>query len=208
MPLIVSSKSGSEIEPVPAGLHASACVGVYDVGTQHSDLYGKDSRKVIIQWELPELPPLDAGPRMLSRRFTMSLNAKANLRAFLEGWRGRKFTEAELAGFDLSKLLGAPCMLQVMHDENGGKTYANISAAIPMPKGQTVKVATKPTLFSVEDLTVPTLPQSLPQWIGDLVKTSREWQRLVARPRATAPASAEEDDFATTTAPAEEDPFA
>ena len=78
MPLLVSSKSGSDIEPVPAGLHQGVCVGVFDIGTQHSEIWNKDSRKVILQFELPELPPLDAGPRMLSRRFTMSLGVKAS----------------------------------------------------------------------------------------------------------------------------------
>lgn len=208
MSLIVSSKSGSEIDPVPAGLHLAVCVGVYDVGTQHSDIYGKDSRKVILMFELPELPALDIGPRVLSRRFTMSLNAKATLRAFLEMWRGRKFTEQELGGFDLSKLLGAPVQLQVMQEESDGKTYSNISTAIPAPKGTKIAAKTVPQMFSVDDLTEPTLPQYMHQWIQELVKQSKEWQRLVARPRATAPATATtaaEDGFATAV---EEDPFA
>jgi len=216
MPLIVSSKSGSEIEPVPAGLHLAICVGVYDVGTQHSDIYNKDSRKVIIQFELPELPPIDAGPRVLSRRFTMSLNAKASLRAFLEAWRGRKFTEQELAGFDLSKLLGVPAQLQVMHDESDGKTWANITTAIPAPKGVKPVGKIVPTLFSVDNMQTPELPPTMTTWMQDLVRESREYQRLVSRlssgPIQTVreqirASTAEADGFVAATE-GEEDPFA
>ena len=92
MSLIVTAKSGADIEPVPEGLHLAVCVGLYDVGTIHSEMFGRDSRKCILQFEFPELPPLESGPRIMSRQFTMSLNAKAKLRAFLETWRGRTFT--------------------------------------------------------------------------------------------------------------------
>ena len=219
MSLIVTAKSGADIEPVPEGLHLAVCVGLCDVGTIHSEMFGRDSRKCILQFEFPELPALDSGPRIMSRQFTMSLNAKAKLRAFLETWRGRKFTEAELAGFDLEKLLGAPCQLQVMHTvKEDGRTSANITTAIPAPKGVRPVASIKPYLFTVDALTAAVLPDSLQTWIADLVRTSREWRALTEarkRPRTTAPTAApptaeDEDDVfgAAQDALAEEsDPF-
>jgi len=201
MSLIVTAKSGADIEPVPEGLHLAVCVGLYDVGTIHSEMFGRDARKVILQFEFPELPPLESGPRIMSRQFTMSLNAKAKLRAFLETWRGRKFTEQELAGFDLEKLLGAPCQAQVMHTvKEDGRTSANITTAIPAPKGVRPVASIKPYLFTVDALTAPVLPESMQTWIADLVKTSREWQALIEKPKRlrpaapTAPLPAEDDD--------------
>jgi hypothetical protein len=219
MSLIVTAKSGADIEPVPEGLHLAICIGLYDVGTIHSEMFGRDSRKCILQFEFPELPPLESKPRIMSRQFTMSLNAKANLRAFLETWRGRKFTEAELAGFDLEKLLGAPCQLQVMHTvKEDGRTSANITTAIPAPKGVRPVASIKPYLFTVDSLTAPVLPESMQQWVQDLVKTSREWRALTETPKrqrtaapAAAPPPAEDDDDvfgAVRDAAAEEsDPF-
>jgi len=215
MPLLVTAKSGADIEPVPEGLHLAVCVGLYDVGTIHSDLFGRDARKVILQFEFPELPPLDSGPRIMSRQFTMSLNAKAKLRAFLETWRGRKFTEQELAGFDLEKLLGEPCQAQVMHSvKEDGRTSANITTAIPAPKGVRPVASIKPYLFTVDALTAPVLPDSMQEWIKELVKTSAQWRALTESPKrapAAAPPTDPDDDDVFGAAPdaaaEESDPF-
>src|SRR3990167_2490369 len=61
---------------------------------------------------------------------------KANLRKHLEAWRGKKFTKEELDGFDVEKLLGVNCQLQVIHNlsDNGG-TFANVQAIVPLGKG-------------------------------------------------------------------------
>ncbi|MHA1379626.1 MAG: hypothetical protein ACTSRG_14730 [Candidatus Helarchaeota archaeon] len=48
----------------------------------------------------------------------MSLHAKATMRKFLESWRGKKFTKEELEGFDLQKILGKPCQLQIIHSDD------------------------------------------------------------------------------------------
>jgi hypothetical protein len=37
-------------------------------------------------------------------------------------WRGREFTPEELKGFHLKNILGAWCMISVVHNENDGKT--------------------------------------------------------------------------------------
>lgn len=197
--LLVSAKSDRNVDPVPEGLHPAACVGIYDVGTQYSEKFDTSRRKCVLVFELPDLPPLEMErdgqrvklPRCLSRRFTMSLNETATLRAFLESWRGRRFTEAELAGFDLGKCLGVGAQVQVMHAPGSeGRTFANLTNALPAPKGAQIKAQTPPVLFSVGSLTEPKLPPGLPEWLAKLCMESKEWDRLVARAAKPAPAAA------------------
>ncbi len=198
--LIISATAESNIEPVPEGVHPAVCVGLADVGTQYSEKFNTDHRKVVVTWELPDLTKIELDrdgkkeslPRHVSRRFTMSLNEKANLRHMLESWRGRKFTDAELTGFDIGKLLGIACQLQVMHETTStGRTFADVANVLPAARGVEVKAETPPTLFSVNDLTAPELPAGLPEWLGKLVMESREWERLEKRqPAQAAPAPA------------------
>ena len=212
--LIVSATAESNIEPVPEGVHPAVCVSLYDVGTQYSEKFSTNHRKLVVSWELPDLPKIDLErdgkkeslPRCVSRRFTMSLNEKANLRHVLESWRGRKFTEGELSGFDIAKLLGVPCQLQIMHETTGtGRTFADVANVLPAARGVDVKTETPTRLFSVNDLDAPELPADLPEWIGKLVMESREWERLSERrvkptgtasqvEPASAPAERTEDD--------------
>lgn len=210
MPLVISEK-GSQLEPVPAGLHAAVCVALYDVGTQYNEKFDKSSRKAVISWELPELPQISYEkdgkehqlPRCVSERVTLSLHKKAGLRHMLESWRGRAFTAEELAGFDMEKLVGAPCQVQVIHNTtHQGKTFANVVNVLPAAKGQAAKAETTPTFFSVSDLKDTKLPESLPEWIQKLVTDSDEYAALARggnmepapEPVAAAPVAADDDD--------------
>jgi hypothetical protein len=72
-------------------------------------------------------------------QFTASLSEKANLRPFLEGWRGKAFTPEELRGFDPAQVAGVPAYINVIHEpgQKNGKAvvYANIASIMPLPKG-------------------------------------------------------------------------
>ena len=122
MGLIASDKGGGDYKPTEEGVHLAVCYGVIDLGHQHNEKFQKDEHKILIQWELPNLriDIKDNGetvskPRAISRRFTLSLGEKSHLRPFLESWRGKKFTGGELAEFDITKLIGVNCQLQVLH---------------------------------------------------------------------------------------------
>ncbi len=70
------------------------------------------------------------------KRYTLSLHENASLRKDLENWRGKKFTEEELQGFDLEKLLGVNALITVVHSQGAdGKTYSNIAAVSKLMKG-------------------------------------------------------------------------
>jgi len=127
---IIASKPESSFTPCPEGLHQAVCVDVVDLGLK-SGPFG-EKHKVEIRWQT-DTENEDTHRRFQLRKwYTLSLHEKANLRKDLECWRGRKFSDAELQGFDLEKLIGANCQLQVIHNiTDDGKTYDNVQAIVP-----------------------------------------------------------------------------
>ena len=126
---IIARAPESKFTPAPEGLHQAVCVDVHDLGLQKTP-WG-EKHKVLVVWQIDALE--ENGKRFQIRQsYTLSLSDKANLRRDLECWRGRKFTDDELQGFDLEKLMGANCQLQVVHNlGDEGKTYANVQAIVP-----------------------------------------------------------------------------
>ncbi len=145
---------GGDFEQPPIGTHVARCVKMIDIGTQKGEYQGKATykRQVIIGWELPnELMTTGefAGkPFGVSKFYTASLSEKANLRADLKNWRGRDFTEEELAGFDAKNILGKPCMLSLTESDKG---RIRVTGVMALPKGTEVPDQINPTLyFSLE----------------------------------------------------------
>jgi hypothetical protein len=197
MPLILSESSGKKYEPIPAGTHQAVCYRIWDLGTQESQ-WGK-KRQIRIAWELPEQRMEIDGddlPKTMSRPFTNSLHPKSILRPFLEGWRGKQFTQKELSGFDLNNIIGVNCMLQVMHKQVGENTYANITAAMPLMKGfKELAPENKPFCWSMDD---GPIPEETPEWIVKIIKESEEWGKEEEAVIANDPANDEppkEDDI-------------
>ena len=157
MAIIASNKGGAEFELVPAGQYSAICYRVIDLGTQQQkDKVGKIShkRKVMISWELDERM---ADNRRFSQhgRYTISLHEMSALRPILESWRGKPFTPEEEEKFDISKLIGVPCLVQIVHNQNGGKIYANLSSIMKLPKGmEPIKMENEPLEFSLSEFDV------------------------------------------------------
>lgn len=129
-----STEGSKSFTPPPVGTHVARCFKIVDIGTQRGEFQGKPTERnqVILFWELPdEMVDTDDGqrPSIVTKFFTNSLNEKANLRADLEAWRGRAFTAEELKSFDLSKILGAPCLMTIIAD--GEKTRIASITALP-----------------------------------------------------------------------------
>ncbi|MCI8336953.1 MAG: hypothetical protein HFI72_07365 [Peptococcaceae bacterium] len=177
MSLVVKESGNTEFEIIPEGTFIATCVGLYDIGAQYSEKYDKSTDRVIISWELPEETYENGAgeelPRIISNTYTASLGEKANLRRDLEAWRGRAFTEDELAGFDLKNILGKPCMIQVVHKKNGERTYANIKAimklhaSVPAPE-----IANEPIYFDMDEEGWEMKLERLPEWVQNKVKES------------------------------------
>lgn len=176
MSLIAKDKGGT-FKPVPAGTHVAVCTMVVDMGVQPSARF-KPSAKVYIRWELPnevtEYTTADgqkkSGPMVIGKQYTLSLNEKANLRGDLESWRGKIFTKEELNGFNLTNILGKPCMIGVTHNQSGDKTYANVSAVMGLSKGIAVPKATGELVaYSIDEHTDEMFAK-LPPWLQEAIQ--------------------------------------
>ena len=153
MATIIKQDEEKEFERHPQGLSQAICLFVEDIGLQKTAGYqgkpDKIKRKVVIAWESEE-KQADGNPFIITKKYTASFFKEARLLKDLEAWRGRKFTEAELAGFDLDAVIGKNCLLNIVHNEKEGKTYANIQGLVPLKAGMvkmTPSIRSKPEWF-------------------------------------------------------------
>lgn len=148
MGLIAKDTGGADFKPAPAGTHVGVCVSIIDLGTQTTPFKNDDGSQKIahqcfIQWELPSEIMEDGKPFTVGKFYTISLHEKANLRHDLEAWRGQPFTDEELKGFALAKILGKPCMVNVGHKLKADKSVsAIVNGVVAMPKGMPVPAPT------------------------------------------------------------------
>jgi|TARA_R110000850_G_scaffold140083_1_gene261407 hypothetical protein len=134
---IIAKSAETSYPKVPIGVHKARCVKVIDLGTQKQEYGGEISwkRQILVIWELPEELNNDQ-PMTISKFYTLSLHEKSNLGKDLTSWRGRPFTETEKQGFDVTKLIGVTCQVNVMHKDNGKEDISSI-----MPLGKDDKIA-------------------------------------------------------------------
>jgi hypothetical protein len=184
MAIFATNSGGASHSPVPAGNYVARCYSMIHIGTSDEVIQGVAKRlnKVRITWELPtETKVFDEAkgeqPFVVSKEFTLSMNEKANLRKFLESWRGKAFTEAEAAKFDITKLLGVACMLNVIHKQSKtGNTYAEISSVSALPKGLQCPPQINPNFeFSYETFTIEKF-NILPDFLKDKIKQTDEYK--------------------------------
>jgi len=140
--IILQCKDGGDFKPHPEGIHPAVCVDVVDLGLIQSTFADektgkpKMQHKVEIVWQ-SEQQMSDGKPYLVKKRYTLSLNEKATLRHDLESWRGKPFTDNEAQGFDLEKLLGANCNINVVHKAGSrGGTFANVVSIMPLSRSQ------------------------------------------------------------------------
>lgn len=161
MGLIAKDNGGGDFLRVPAGVHVGRCFRIVDLGTQETEWQGETRLRdqVSIYWELHgefedgrPLKDEKGEPLTIRATYTNSLGKKAKLRADLESWRGRPFTDEELKGFELPKLLGAYCLVNVVEADRGGKTYSNVQSLTPIPRGMPKPPPVLPNLvFSLDE---------------------------------------------------------
>jgi len=163
MGLIARDTGGGDFEVAPEGTHIAVCDMVVDLGFQETTWGMK--HKVYIRWELVHERTKDDRPMVVGTTYTLSLSQNATLRQHLEGWRGRVFTEQELAGFDLFNILAKPCQVTVLHNTKNGKTYANVTGVTSIPKGMDKpKAENTPIAYSIEDHDQVVF-DNLPDWL-------------------------------------------
>ena len=185
--LTASAKSASATPPLEAGTYPARCVGIVDLGEQMNDLAGRLQRQVMLMFEIPgeriEVSGEDR-PRMMSATYTLSLSDKAKLRGVLESWRGKQFTEEELDGFDLRKIVNVPCMLSVVSKTSkAGKPYVAIGSVSKIPKGFAVPEAeTILFVFDLDEDGCLDALETLPEWVRERVKQSETYKQMIESP--------------------------
>lgn len=134
---IIARRPESNFTPAPEGLHQAVCVDVWEPWESENPFKSGDMvDQTRIVWALEAVNPETGRAFQVSQIYRLSLHEKAKLRQHLEAWRGRKFTEKELEGFDLEQLIGKNCQIQVIHNvKEGGSVFANVQAIVPLGKG-------------------------------------------------------------------------
>lgn len=180
MALMAKAKAEPTFTPVSEGLHPAICSAVVDLGMQPgSDMYPKPKRQVYLRFdcideqiEYEKDGKMLVGPARCGATYTLSLGEKSKLRPLLESWRGKKFTDAELDGFDVSRLLGAPGQVQILHTHKNGNTYASVQTIVPFPRGMD-KPAQSPdaVYYSAADQECPQARfDLLPKWLQEKIR--------------------------------------
>lgn len=178
-------KEQSSYTPPPAGTHFARCYACIDLGIQPQPAGSKfkPGPKVMLMFELPHerVKYDDNGvererPATISCEYTASLGKKAKLRKHLDAWRGRAFTEEELQGFSLTKVLGAPCCVSIIHapKANGGIS-AKIEAVTAVPKGTPVPELHHKTISYDIEHGRNAVFQGLHEWIQNKIAQCAEW---------------------------------
>ena len=185
--IIASSKGGQNFPPVPSGNHVARCYSMVYVGTIAAEYLGetKMQKKVHLTFELPNEmmifnPDKGEQPRVISKAFTLSLSEKSTLRPFLESWRAKAFTQGEADGFDIAAVVGAPCMISIIHKQkkDGSGIKADISSVASMPKGTNCPPQINDTVvFSVEEFDQH-LFDGFPDWLKDQIRSSVEYKEM------------------------------
>lgn len=206
MAIVAKNKGGSSVAPIEAGTYAARCYSMIHIGTIEETILGdkKTLNKVRIGWELPtEMHVFNdekgPEPRAISEEYTLSMHEKSTLRPFLEGWRGRGFTEEEAEAFDITALLGIECMITIIHKKaKNGNTYAKVTAASKMPKGMECPPQINATFLLDYDNFSMEKVNSLPDFIQEKIFNSAEFNALQGEAeqekQVMDPAPTEDDD--------------
>ncbi len=192
-------------EQPPVGSHSAVLYKIVDVGTQEDSYEGKktSARKVYLFFEIDaRLSSGDyAGQRFsVCQNYTLSTGKKSNLRKILIKWRGPvtpnkpALTDEELEGFEMSRLLGAPCMVKLVWGKNDKVYMARGTEGIDYldPKLQSVMPKIQPenetSMFSLEPGEYSDLEfHALPNWLKEKVVDSPEYAALKNPAPAPAP---------------------
>ena len=206
--IVENTSTGGDFTPVPAGLHLARCYRIVDLGTQQSEYMGetKHQRKIMLGWELHgkddegnELVTSRGDPLAIFKNYTLSWNEKATLRNDLQGWRNKPFTEEEMRRFDISTILGAWCMLNVIERPGkNGKMYSNVGSIAPVPS--VVKQAGLPPAVNPNQLFRLAEPNyelfdTFGKGLKEKIQSSPEWQAQQARKGAQKPDKAPSSGF-------------
>lgn len=175
-------------ELIQAGNYMARCYQMLEIGTTTETIEGKTVRlkKIRIGWELPtETKEFKEGegqkPYVINEEYTLSMNEKATLRKMLASWRGKDFTEEEATRFNVTKLLGVACQLNIIHKpskKDPSRVYEKIATVSPLMKGIECPAQINKTMVLSYSEFDSALFESLPDFIKDKIRSSEEYKAM------------------------------
>ena len=180
---LTPKSGGSDFAITPAGMHKARLIRVIDQGTQevHYNDEVQHKHKIFMLWELPECL-IDApdsefhGKPFTAALFpTLSLHKKSVLRPLLVSWRGKDFTQEEEDTFNVLNLLDETFTLNIIHNESGGTTYANIAAMMPLAAKHCPKRVGDLVAFDLSEFDQKVF-DGLSEKMQAKIKLSSEWE--------------------------------
>jgi len=147
--------NGGGFEPHSEGQFPMVCVDVVNLGVKverYGDGDPRETEKAALVFASGERHDKDGTLRLVTVEMTLSMNEKANMRAFLESWRGKSYTpEQAAAGVPLHQLQGRAALVTIEHVlTKRGRQFGKIRSISPLPK-----VMTAPATDVLGDYTRP-----------------------------------------------------
>lgn len=137
---VTAKHEASKFLPHPEGQYVGTCVDIIDMGECVQKFPGTPDyicQKVVLVFVSGKRNDETGDLHDVSPEFTVSMGKKANLRKFLEQWRGRPYTDEQAdAGVPLDKLEGQGGIIVVYQKKSAaGRLYALISSIMPLMEG-------------------------------------------------------------------------
>jgi hypothetical protein len=191
--MIIDESPTQEFRKIDAGSYLGRCFSVIDLGHQtvsfieNGQPSQKQQRKVLVSFELfgdDSNGPLeiDGKPMVINKKYTFSMNEAAKLRLDIESWKGKKLVKGVDLPFDMKSMLDKWAMVNVVHNDWNGKTYANLNSLSQVPsmivKAGFPKTFNENVLFDLSKFTQESFDKLWP-WVQDIIKKSAEWSNKV-----------------------------
>jgi len=191
--MIIDESPTQEFRKIDAGSYLGRCFSVIDLGHQtvsfieNGQPSQKQQRKVLVSFELfgdDSNGPLeiDGKPMVINKKYTFSMNEAAKLRLDIESWKGKKLVKGVDLPFDMKSMLDKWAMVNVVHNDWNGKTYANLNSLSQVPsmivKAGFPKTHNENVLFDLSKYTKDSFEKLWP-WVQDMIKKSAEWSNSV-----------------------------
>lgn len=180
MSLKIKVKKEIDFQPIPEGTYPAICYCIADLGMQYNEKFKKLSQKILFIWEIVDDEQRieidgEMKRRAISRQYTASFAPKSSMYKDIRPWIGREFTPEEQEGFfDVGQLLGKPCLLNVIHTTTAeGKTYANVSGIMPLPKSMNVGDPENSKVLYDIDESSDNIFDMLPEWVREIIAKSK-----------------------------------
>lgn len=198
-------KSGAKLPPPKAGTQLARLVGITGLGVQKREFQGEEkspTEQLNFTYELPnDKMTTDKGeelPRWIGQnRVSFFVAEKSTLAKILQA-----LDPLNKCDGDLTKLIGTPCFLSIVHSQKPGKAVtAKIASVTALPDGITAPAQISKSF--VFDFYKPDLDvyMELPAWVKEVIVSATDFTgsalaALLANPEApeTTVAVTQEED--------------